>query len=103
MFVFHKGEAIEKYEAEISRLNTENEFIMTRYVELEKLTEQSNDRVIVLDDKLSVINSQLTTVNKEIKKFNKDGKKDKEDFVSNLHNDSISVEFTNYLQRRSRR
>ena len=102
MFVFSGKDKVERYEAEISRLETENQFMMSKYTELENLNSESKDRVIMIDDKLKDVNKSLISVNKELKKIEKNGKKDKVDFVNNLHNDSVAVEFTKYLQRRSR-
>ena len=45
MFVFHKGKDITRYEAEISRLETENEFVLKQYNELDKMNQESIDRV----------------------------------------------------------
>jgi predicted nuclease with TOPRIM domain len=103
MFVFHKGDAIKKYEAEISRLETENVFMLKKYDELSKLNQESINRVTDIDTKINGVNKSLNTVNKELKRLEGNGKKDKEDFVNRLSNDSVAIEFTNYIQRRNKR
>ena len=103
MFVFHKGDAIKKYEAEISRLETENVFMLKKYDELSKLNQESINRVTDIDTKINGVNKSLNTVNKELKRLEGNGKKDKEDFVNRLSHDSVAIEFTKYIQRRDKR
>jgi hypothetical protein len=103
MFVFHKGKDITRYEAEISRLETENEFVLKQYNELDKMNQESIDRVTAIDTKISGVNKSLNAVNKELKRLERNGKKDKEDFVNHLSDDSVAIEFTKYIQRRNKR
>jgi uncharacterized protein YoxC len=103
MFVFHKGKDITRYEAEISRLETENEFVLKQYNELGKMNQESIDRVTAIDTKISGVNKSLNNVNKELKRLERNGKKDKEDFVNHLSDDSVAIEFTKYIQRRNKR
>jgi uncharacterized protein YoxC len=103
MFVFHKGKDITRYEAEISRLETENEFVLKQYNELGKMNQESIDRVTAIDTKISGVNKSLNNVNKELKRLERNGKKDKEDFVNHLSDDSVAIQFTKYIQRRNKR
>lgn len=103
MFVFSNTTEVKRYEAEISRLETENRFLIDKYDELTMSNDESKERVKVIDGKINDVSKSLINVNRELKKIEKNGRKDKEDYVNGLSDDSVAVEFTNYLQRRNKR
>jgi len=98
---FGRTKPIEKYEGEIATLTTLNEGLETQNSRLFNENVASNKREEILDEIMLSLTEELANGKSVIEYLIKLKENGKTDYVNELSDDAIPVEFTAYLKRRA--
>jgi predicted Zn-dependent protease len=102
--VLRPSKPIEEYEVEITKLETLNEVMAKDNVNLAKTVEKSNSKIKVIEGEREAMVKQLTLNEIELKRLkNKRITNGKNPPSVKHHPDSVAIEITNYLKRRTKR